>query len=143
MYEKKVIGLEEVQKAIEAMIKEGSKARPVSIAVVDDVGEIIALVRMDGARGFTNDMAIKKAYTSARWRRDTRGVGERLALLKQPSSVLEYSSEYSTVPGGIVVVKPGEEVVYGAIGVSGRRRDDPVDDEAIAKIGLKVIQAIL
>jgi uncharacterized protein GlcG (DUF336 family) len=140
MYERKVLGLDEVMKAVQAMIQAVPKgSRPISIAVMDDRGDLICLARMDGAHGFTNELALRKAYTSARRRIDTSKLGKHL----QESSwnITDYGTDYTVIPGGILIVKPGEEAMYGSIGVSGRIPAS--EDEEIALIGLKALQNAL
>lgn len=141
MYERKVLGLEEVQKAVQAMLQEIPKgdARPISIAVMDDRGGLITLVRTDGAREFTNQMAIRKAYTSAHWRRSTREVGE--LMQRRNWSLREFGPEWMLVPGGVPIIDPSDGTVYGSIGISGRIPAE--EDEAIAMVGVKAIQAAL
>ena len=141
VFDKRVIGLREAQLAIEAIIKEASKdsGRPIAVAVTDDRGDLISFVRMDGARPRYGDMAIKKAYTSSYNGRDTRKSLENRQ--KWDWGVYEPVGNDSTVvPGGLAIVKPGEEVVYGGIGTSGRSSDE---DEALALVGLKALQNIL
>lgn len=140
MYDMKVLGLEEVQKAVETMIKEVSKQiRPASITVVDKVGDLIMLVRTDGARPYNNEMSIRKAYTSARAQRDTSVIGEQWK--ERGWSTSDFGTQYTTVPGGVAIVKPGEGSFYGGIGVAGLI--PAAADEAVAKTGLKTIQDAL
>ncbi len=140
MYERKVLGLEEVFKAVHAMIETVAKgSRPISIAVMDDRGDLICLARMDQAHGFTNELAIRKAYTSARRRIDTSKLGKHLE--KSGWSIADLGPEYTTIPGGIVIVKSDEEAIYGSIGVSGRIPAS--EDEEIALVGLKALQDVL
>jgi len=137
VYERKVLGLEEVLKAVQAMIQAVPKgSRPISVAVMDDRGDLICLARMDGAHGFTNELALRKAYTSARRRIDTNKLGKHLQ--ESGWSTADFGTDYTVIPGGIVIVKPGEETVYGSIGISGRIPAS--EDEEIALIGLKVLQ---
>jgi len=140
MYERKVLGLEEVFKAVHAMIEAVPReSRPISIAVMDDRGDLICLARMDKAHGFTNEMAIRKACTSARRRVDTSKLGKHLK--ESGWSIADLGPEYTTIPGGIAIVKSGEETVFGSIGVSGRIPAS--EDEEIALIGLKTLQDVL
>lgn len=143
MYERQVLGLDEVQKAVQAMIEEAKASKgsglPMSVAITDYEGHLICLARMDGSRDFNVSMAIRKAYTAARWRRNTTAVGE--VMQRNKWNLTEFGTEYTVVPGGVAIVKPGEENVYGAIGVGGRV--PAAEDEAIALIGLKAIQDAL
>ncbi len=145
MREKKVLEFAEVWKGVEAMmakIPEGS-GRPISIAVVDAVGDVIVLIRTDGAHDFHTNMALKKAWTAARWRRNTREIWERMQQMYN-FSVHEFGTEFCIVPGGQAIIEPGQNLApgetecYGAIGISGRAPAD--DDELIANVGLKAIQ---
>lgn len=74
MYDKKILGLEEAQVAVQAIIEEALKDphRPISVAVADERGDAIILTRMDEARPFFNERALQKVYTSATARADTR-----------------------------------------------------------------------
>jgi cob(I)alamin adenosyltransferase len=110
-----------------------------AIAVADDRGDIISFVRMDGARPRFGEMAIKKAYTSAYNGRDTRKALE----MRQKWDWGAYEpvgNDFTVIPGGLAIVKPGEAVVYGGIGTSGRAADE---DEALALVGLKALQDFL
>ena len=68
MYSKKMLGMEESQAAIAAMIAKFQKNPenpPAAFAVVDDVGLLLAYARTDGSRPIISRNAIKKAYTAA------------------------------------------------------------------------------
>ena len=142
MYDKKVLGLSEVQVAIQAIIEEASKepSKPVAIAVADQRGDVISLVRMDGGRVFHMQMVIRKAYTSAMMRRNTRKGIE----IRQKTEWAKYEpvrDELTVAPGGVPITQPGDEtVVYGGIGVGGRAADE---DETLAYLGLKALQDFL
>lgn len=140
MYKRKMLGFEEAFKAVKAMtraVKKGS--RPISVAVMDDRGDLICFARMDGAHGFTNELALRKAYTSARRRIDTSKLGEHLQ--KSGWSTVDYGIDYTVIPGGVVITKAGEETAYGSIGVSGRIPAS--EDEEIALVGLETLQNLL
>ena len=68
MFNKRMLGMEESQAAIAAMIVEFNKNPdnpPAAMAVVDDVGNLLAYIRTDGSRPIISRNAIKKAYTAA------------------------------------------------------------------------------
>ena len=140
MYEKKVLDLPEAEVAIQAIIKEAAKEsnRPISIAVVDDRGDLVSFARMTGAIEFYGYMALRKAYSSARLRRHTSVIGEEV-VKKWGFDVRNYG-DLTHVPGGIAITEPGGKVVYGAIGIAGRL---PSEDEVLALIGLKDLQDFL
>jgi uncharacterized protein GlcG (DUF336 family) len=123
---------------------------PIAAAVVDTHGELICYVRMDGypvvgrhqaCNEVANHMCIKKAYTAAIWGRDTREFSKppegTHEAFRQLNIAVDFSSAYTATQGGVAVVEPGKEIVYGGIGVGGRSAEE---DEAIAFVGLEAIQ---
>jgi uncharacterized protein GlcG (DUF336 family) len=90
----------------------------VSVAVVDDGGNLKAFVRMDGAELAGIDLARDKAYTSVA---NSISTGE-LALLAQPGGDLfgihaNAGGRY-VIFGGGVPLRRGDRIV-GGVGVSG------------------------
>jgi len=139
---RETIGFEEADKAVQAIIRyqNEEKGLPVCICVVDDRGDLVQFVRMDGTSPLPVHMAIHKAYTAARLRRDTLEVAERM---KQPGTVPDNYGDNMiiNVPGGVCIgLKVGGGVfrsVLGAIGVSGLPTGQ--EDDELAHIGLKAI----
>jgi len=100
----------------------------VSIAVVDDGGHPLGLVRLDGAAPISAYVSTEKARSSALGRRESKGFedminGGRTAFLSVP--VLQGMLE-----GGVPVIVDG--VVVGAVGVSGVKADQ---DAQVARAG--------
>lgn len=148
MYTRKELGTQECMAAINAIIKEtlSDGAEPVAIAIVDTHGDMICYARMDGypcksthqaCNEVANRMAIKKAVTSSFWSRDT----SEFAKMKNINISIDFSSEYTSMPGGLAIVEPGKDIVYGGIGVGGR--PNPLEDERLAQVGLKTIQDMI
>lgn len=139
MYQKETIGLQEAQDAITAILSEQAKdpqTRPVSVAVVDENGDLVAFVRMDTGRSMTGDIAIKKAYTSVRTRSNSGVFAERMK--QQGRSVAEMGDpKMIGVQGGVCVMKPRTQVCVGAIGVSGLASEE---DEALAEKGIQALK---
>ncbi len=137
MYDEPVIGLEEARKAIQAMLDEAMKEpeRPVALAVVDGQGRLVAYARMDRCRLLPQQLAYKKAYTSAVMRSDTGTVAERFKSMGRNLSDFG-DPNMIALQGGITVQRTGDEAFLGAIGVSGLRADE---DEAIARIGVQAM----
>jgi len=98
-----------------------------TIAVVDAAGNLLSLKRMQGARGFSADLAARKARTSA-------VIGVPTAVLAQLYKDRPAPPEVMVVPGGVPVISGGKAA--GAIGVSG---GDAQVDEAIAKAAVGAI----
>jgi len=86
MYAKMSVGLEEALGAIHAMLDE-VKSQPekywqeACFAIVDERGKLVAFAKMDGPDQICQDVAIRKAWTAAIWRRDIQEVNEFIKTL--------------------------------------------------------------
>jgi len=103
----------------------------VSIAILDDGGHLLYLVRMDGASPFNARTAIAKGKTAAETRRSTlvweeRIKGGRTSMLGMP--------KITPVQGGLPIQVDG--VCVGGIGVSGVQSHE---DEQICAAGIKAL----
>lgn len=137
MYSKPMLSLDQVQRAMAAMLEKVSRQpdKPVAIAIVDDVGSLISYARMDQCRAIPQRMAIRKAYTAALSGQDTLAYAERLK--SQGRTVAEMGDpNLAAVQGGLVVQHPGSGVLMGGIGVSGLTAQE---DEDIARLGLQAL----
>ena len=76
MIERKMLGLEEADKIVDAIVTHTKEQNglPVSIAVVDSRGDLLKFVRMNGASWNSIQMAQMKAYSAAKFRRETSAV---------------------------------------------------------------------
>lgn len=101
-----------------------SNSMMVAVAVVDEAGVAIVLVRMDGAKPAVADLALDKAYTSANTGAPTEAFGE--LMLSRPGLALGLSNRprLLTWGGGVPVRVDGQ--VVGAVGVSGGPEDDDI-----------------
>jgi glc operon protein GlcG len=102
----------------------------VSIAILDDGGHLLHLVRMDGATPANAEIAVLKASTAALTRRSSktwedRVAGGRLSMLKMP--VLP-------VQGGLPIMAQG--VCVGGVGASGVQSHE---DEQICQAGIDAL----
>ena len=104
----------------------------VSIAIVDDGGNMLWLQRLDGAAPISALIAPSKARTSAIGRRETKMYeeminGGRFSFLSAPTldGMLE---------GGVPIMKDGQ--CLGAVGVSGVKSSE---DAQIARAGLAAV----
>ena len=135
MYDKPMISLEQAQAAITAMIADFNRdpdRRKVDIAVVDDVGNLLAYARMD--RCLRPTYAIRKAYTAATRSMDTAAFADQLRA--SGSTIESYGDpQLVSIPGGVTVFHQG--VVVGAIGVGGL--PSGLDDQAIARAGAEAL----
>jgi len=138
MLVKRMIGADEAKRALDAAVAEAKKDnQPMSFAVADSYGEIVAAVRMDGSPARILRHAIRQAYTSGIMHRDT--VTFKKQLGERDGSLDEWGDEMlTTLPGGIAIRYEGE--VIGAIGAGGGvtlPRDTEIARIAVAAIGLQ------
>jgi glc operon protein GlcG len=137
MYQKDFLDMEEASIAIKAVIMEASKdpGQPIAVAVVDGYGELIYYAKMDGSSPVFGHMAIKKAFTAARFGRSTREV--KNSMKEWGLELASWDNDRNTnIPGG-VCIKKSEINVLGGIGVSGRLPDE---DEMLSSVGLKALK---
>jgi len=107
----------------------GSGRGPASVVAVDEHGEVVASLRMDGAALDTELNARRKAYTAARSDASTtRGLAAKVAGGEVPAS---FDPFFTFFLGGVAAFADGRRV--GAVGVSGLPGE--VDEElAVAAI---------
>ena len=137
MYTKPMLSLDQVQRALAAMLERATRQpdKPVAIAIVDDTGSLLSYARMDNCRAIPQRMAIRKAYTAALSGQDTLAYAERLK--SQGRTVAEMGDpNLAAVQGGLVVLQPGSGAIMGGIGVSGLTAQE---DEDIARLGLQAL----
>lgn len=121
----------DVQKIVAACKADANKNKwKVSIAVVDEAGNLLHFERPDDVRAMTVDIAIGKARTSAITTRPSRELQERIkdrpGMVKIPNTL--------PMQGGIPILYQGACV--GAIGVSGVQSHE---DEQVANAGAAAI----
>ncbi len=104
---------------------------PISLAVVDSGGSLIAFLRMDGARFFSGRATIKKAITAASQRMAT-GYFPREG---EVSMQIRMDGDFTNVPGGFPIVFEGQ--VVGGIGAGGAKVED---DVLIAEAALRALK---
>lgn len=105
---------------------------PVSLAVVDASGELLAFLRMDGARLFSARATIKKAITSASQKLPT-GYFPREG---EVSMQIRMDGDFTNVPGGFPITVEGQ--VVGGAGAGGAKTEEDVEiaKAMLAAIGL-------
>ena len=128
MLTKPVLTVAETTKILDAARAEAEKNNwAVTIAVADDGGHLLSLLRLDGCAPVGAYIAPEKARTAALGRRESKVYedminGGRTAFLSAPLA--------GTLEGGVPVIVDGQ--VVGAVGVSGVKADQ---DAQIAKAG--------
>lgn len=132
MQTKAILAQTDVINVLDAAQKEAdSNNWPVTIAVTDDGGHLLALRRLDGAAPFSAEVATHKARSAALGRKETQVFeeminGGRTAFVTAPLQGL--------LSGGVPITVDGH--VVGAVGISGVKPDQDVQ---VAKAGVAAI----
>lgn len=128
------IGLEKARQIAAAAEAEAKKRNwKMNVAVVDNNGELIYFLRMDGAQIASIGIAQGKARTAARFRRPTQ-VFYNLYEAGHPY-IATLDRTLIASPGGFPLVEGGKMI--GAIGCSGGTGDQ---DAATCKVGADMIK---
>lgn len=107
----------------------------VTIAVCDDGGHMLGLLRLDGAPPVSAHIAPAKAHTSALGRRDSKGYED--VINNGRTSFLSVPTIQGMLEGGLPIVVDGQ--VVGAVGVSGVKS---TEDAQIASAGIAALGII-
>jgi uncharacterized protein GlcG (DUF336 family) len=113
--------LDIAKKMLEAGEKEAEKQGvPMSMAISDAAGNLIAFNRMDDAAMFSINIAMDKAFTTVFGKMPT---GSFANLYRTGELVpLFFHERWITFPGGFPIIKNG--MILGGIGVSGGTIED-------------------
>jgi glc operon protein GlcG len=117
--------------AIQAEIEKGE--RGAAIAVCDAQGELIAFLRTDGCKLPSILIAINKAYTAAREKRESKVVGQKSKEEGFPMTNFG-DLRYTAWGGGVPIVY--RDQVVGGVGVSGLPEEE---DMVLARMGAAII----
>lgn len=133
MKTKPVLSSDDVKKILVAAESHALKNQwSVTIAVADDGGHLLGMLRLDDAAPISSHIAPAKAKTAALGRRESRIYEEiinngRVSFLSAP--LIEGMLE-----GGVPIIVNGQ--VVGAVGVSGVKSSE---DAEIAQIGIAAL----
>jgi glc operon protein GlcG len=132
------LGHEEAQKAIGAVCKAlDERQKSAVVAVADRHGELIALLRLDGAPLSSIIIASNKAWTAARERKPSSEVGKAARDPKIGFDIGYFGDHrYTGWGGGVPVRQTGQ--VAGAVAVSGLNEDEDIE---FATLGAQVISS--
>jgi glc operon protein GlcG len=124
------------QSDVQRLLQEGesyARARSwnVTLAVCDDGGHALGLLRMDGASPFTARMAQEKGRTAALTRRESRHYEQ---VVKERNAFLSAPDLHGLIEGGLPVLVEGHCV--GAVGVSGVKS---TEDAQIAQAAISAL----
>jgi uncharacterized protein GlcG (DUF336 family) len=114
--------------------------KPMTVAVVDSGGFIVAVDRMDGARALTPSIAAAKAYTAAVMQRPSNRLkqwAESQPAFFNQVATMGHQPIVAT-DGGVTIKK--DDLVLGGIGVSGGtgEEDQRVCEAALTAMGYQL-----
>lgn len=133
------LSLSEARVGLDAMRAELARRGALAvIAVADARGEIVVLERVDGAPASSIRIAANKAWTAACQGVPTRAIGDRVRGAERLDVAYYGDPRICGWAGGLPVACEG--LVVGSVAVSGLPEDD---DEAVAEIGRRAIDALL
>jgi uncharacterized protein GlcG (DUF336 family) len=122
---KKTVSAQTAQQLLEASVAKAQEIQvPMCIAVVDDGGNLKALLRMDGAPLVAISVAIDKAYTSAAQGITTAVLADVIKDDAPLTVSVPASPNITPVPGGFPLFADG--ALIGGLGVSGGYYTDDV-----------------
>ena len=128
------ITLDIAAKIIDAALAKGRevKMNPLTVAVVDDGGNLKAMKREDGrGAAMRPQIALGKAFAAVGMGRSTRALQDMAQQRPWFSASLVSVAQggYVPVPGGVLILDANGEVL-GAVGVTG----DTADNDEVAAI---------
>ncbi len=110
------------------------KLKPLTVAVLDSGGALLALERQDGASRMRPDIAIGKANGAVQMGMGSRALWKRAE--EQPYFIQSMNAlaggSLVPVPGGVLIRKDG--AIIGAVGITGDTSDN---DEIAAVAGIE------
>ena len=133
------ITLEQAQTVVAAALAHGTEQgfNPLTVAVLDPGGALVALGREDGSGFLRPDVATAKAYGVLALGMTNRAIAARAADSPEffTSVAALAGGRILSVPGGVFVRDAGGALL-GAVGVTG---DASLNDEAAALAGIEAV----
>ena len=125
---------ETIQKVLAAAVAKAREIKvPMGISVVDQGGNLVGFIKMEGTFVHTNHTSYSKAYTAASVRRPTHETGIPPQIATELASTT--GGKFTALPGGFPLIADGQ--VIGAIGVGGGNAEQ---DMAVARAGAGAIK---
>ena len=129
------IGHAEAQRIVDAIRQVlDDRQAGAAVAVVDPHGELISLLRTDGCRLGSIQIAINKAFTAAREGVESAEIGNRSRTEGFPMTNFG-DLRYVGWGGGVPIFHNGG--VAGAVGVSGLPEDEDIE---LARLGVASVE---
>jgi uncharacterized protein GlcG (DUF336 family) len=130
------ITLEQAQTVVTAALRHGTEQgfNPLTVAVLDTGGVLVALGRQDGSGNLRPDIAVAKAWGVLGLGMTNRAIAARAADSPEffTSVAALAGGRILSVPGGVFVLD-AHGALLGAVGVTG---DASLNDEAAAVAGI-------
>jgi uncharacterized protein GlcG (DUF336 family) len=130
------ITLEQAQTIVDRALAHGAAndLNPLTVAVLDPGGAVVALARQDGSGNLRPDIAVAKAWGVLGMGMTNRAIAARAADSPEffTSIAALAGGRILSVPGG-VFVRDADGRLLGAVGVTG---DASLNDEAAALAGI-------
>ena len=130
------ITLDQARAIVDGALAHGAAEgfKPLTVAVLDPGGALVALARQDGSGFLRPDVAVGKAFGVLGLGMDNRAIAARAADSAEffTSVAMLAGGRILSVPGG-VFVRDADGRLLGAVGVSG---DASLNDEAAAVAGI-------
>lgn len=125
------LGHAEAQRAIQTIqVELFKRGKAAVLAVADSHGELVALLRMDGAPLQSITIAMNKAYTAARAQQPTRDIGQKVRDADKGFDIAYYGDARFVGWGGGIPVRVDGQVV-GAVAVSGLPETEDMEMAAL------------
>lgn len=131
------LSLEQASRIIDAALDNGRALNcdPLSVAVLDAGGHLVAFGRQDGSGILRPEIAIGKAYGALGFGLGSRALREKHAQFLNAVAAAA-QGRMIPVPGGVLIRRSETGEVLGAVGISGDTSDK---DEAAAIAGIKAV----
>lgn len=132
---KHTLTLDGAKKAADAALAyaKANGAAGSAIAVVDDGGQLLYFLRLDGTFTASPNISIGKAKTAALFKKPTKDFED--IINKGRFAMTALPPDFTPLQGG-VPIKHGEQII-GAIGVSGAK--SAAQDEEVAYAGARAV----
>ncbi len=113
---------------------------PLTVAVLDAGGHVVVLKREDGSGILRAAIAEGKAHGALGMGIGSRIIRDRLKERPAFQAAIAAAAEgrFIPVPGGVLICRPGDDAVIGAVGVSGDAsdRDEHAAIEGVRAAGM-------
>jgi glc operon protein GlcG len=129
----------EIAKQLVAAAKKATCAPPAgscsgAFAIVDDAGVLVYLETIDGVQAGGPELAMRKAKTSALWRRPTQAFLDAVDKKTNTSYADGTFPDMTTSPGGVPIFKDGRVVGgFGPAATGSNEATKQIDDAVLAE----------